>query len=88
MSVYSPMVVRAARVLCKRNSDVCGVDNDDNWKTYGEAWLADAQAALYAAGAHEVLEALKALLAFSPGTQNAFTKQARAAIAKATGSTE
>lgn len=55
----SPMVVAAARELCKRASEDCNLDFEDNWKIYGGDFLADAEAALKAAGAPELLEALQ-----------------------------
>ncbi|MNM28146.1 hypothetical protein D3C81_386550 [compost metagenome] len=55
---HTPMVVAAARALCRRDSDLCNVDFDDNWKIYGDGFLADAQVALESAAATELLEAL------------------------------
>lgn len=59
---HTPMVVAAARALCRRNSDLCNVDFDDNWKLYGGDFLMDAQVALESAAAPELLEALHRLL--------------------------
>ena len=55
----APMVVAAARVLSQRNAEQCGIDADDMWKQYGEDFIADAQAALDAAGGPELLAALR-----------------------------
>ncbi|WP_395119679.1 hypothetical protein ACFCQI_01815 [Rhodanobacter sp. FW102-FHT14D06] len=44
-------ITRAARALCKDASDVCGVDNEDNWKFYSEDFRKQAVIALTAAGA-------------------------------------
>ena len=54
---HTPMVVAAARALCRRDSDLCNVDFDDNWKFYGDGFLMDAQVALESAAAPELLEA-------------------------------
>ena len=53
---HAPMVVAAARALCRRDSDLCNVDFDDNWKLYGDGFLADAQVALESIAAPELLE--------------------------------
>jgi len=39
-------VIAAARELCKRNAEACGVDHRDNWNLYAEDFTADARAAL------------------------------------------
>lgn len=89
---HAPMVVAAARELCKRASEACNVDVDDSWKVYGSEFLADAQAALDAAAVPELLEALLAILAKHDdrdGQSDLWPKEAkaaRAAIANATGS--
>jgi hypothetical protein len=56
---HTPMVVAAARALCKRGAEQCNVDFEDSWKVYGEDYLNDAQAALDAAGAPDLLDALR-----------------------------
>jgi len=95
---HTPMVVAAARALCKRAADECNVDFDDAWKVYGQEHLADAQSALDAAGAPDLLAALQGLdeaycRAGAPTTQQERHEDrlrlmaARAAIAKATGTT-
>lgn len=55
---HTPMVVAAARVLCKRGADECNVDFEDSWKVHGNSYLEDARLALEAAAAPELLEAL------------------------------
>ena len=55
---HTPMVVAAARVLAQRAAAQCNVDAEDNWKVYGEDYLQEAEAALNAAGAPELLAAL------------------------------
>ena len=79
----SPMVVAAARALCKLNSDICGVDNEDNWKLYSELFLADASIALDAAEAPEMLKALQRLT--HPAADDEDLAYALEVIAKATG---
>lgn len=59
----NPMVVAAARVLSTRYAEQCCVDAADVWKTYGEDFIADAQAALDASGAPALLSALNQSLA-------------------------
>lgn len=54
---HTPMVVAAARALCRRNSELCNVDFEDNWKLFGDGFLMDAQLALESAAAPELLDA-------------------------------
>ena len=56
---YTPMEIKAARILCERIADACGVDRDDNWNIYSEDFKADAKAMLDTCGASNLLEALK-----------------------------
>lgn len=42
-------VTAGARELCRINAGMCGTDFDDEWKTYGEQFKADARACLQAA---------------------------------------
>jgi hypothetical protein len=44
--VSDESIRKAARALCKRSSDACGVDFEDNWKLYYADFEADARAAL------------------------------------------
>lgn len=97
---HTPMVVAAARALCKCSAEVCNVDAEDSWKIHGGDFLADAKAALDAAGAPELLDALQVLhdktaeliahLQATDRLRPCFNfpalDSARAAIAKATGS--
>lgn len=84
---HTPMVVAAARVLCRRGAEQCCVDFEDSWKLYGEDYLEDARQALDAAGVPELLEVLVDVMfrhvPFSD--KSAYAEKARAAIAKATG---
>lgn len=84
---YTPMVVAAAKALCKRNADGGGINYDDNWRLYSSEWLADAQAAIDASGAHDLLEALRGWIwARETGASEELAEEyARAALARATG---
>lgn len=55
---HTPMYVIAAEVLCKRSIEMCDVRFEDAWNKYGEHYLLEAQAALDAVGAPDLLEAL------------------------------
>jgi DNA-binding GntR family transcriptional regulator len=57
---HTPMEIKAARALCERAADACGIDRNDNWNVYAEDFKADAKAMLDACGAPDLLEALKA----------------------------
>jgi hypothetical protein len=59
MSEYTPMEIKAARILCERSADACGIDRDDNWNIYAEDFKADARAVLEGCAVPELLEALK-----------------------------
>jgi hypothetical protein len=90
MSQYTPMQVNAARALNKIQSDVCNVNEEDQWKYHGEFFLEDAKVALDAAAAPELLEALKDMLSNCQDEERddfivQAVKNARAAIQKATG---
>lgn len=80
-----PMVIKAARELCKRASNDCNVIEQDNWAIYGEDFIADAEAMLNAAGAPDLLQALEGLLSLdedlSADGADAALKAARAALA-------
>jgi len=94
---YTPMTIKAARILCERMSKACGVDRDDNWNLYAEDFKADAKAMLDACGAHDLLEALCGAISdveyigadgwMTGQMHSAEYKSAVAAIAKATGKT-
>ena len=98
MSGHTSMVVAAARALNSRAAEQCNVDPEDQWKVYGEAFLQDAEAALTAAAAPELLKALQGMLEIY-GVREWHLRadstvcrseveccdQARAAVAKATG---
>ncbi len=51
------MNVKAARVLCKRQAEACGIDPRDDWNNYSEVYTGDAHAMLEACGAYKLLEA-------------------------------
>jgi hypothetical protein len=93
---HTPMVVAAARALCRQHAAVCNVDADDLWNMDSETFKEDAQKALDAAGAPELLKACSAIDTFfvffdshippnkGEGAREAL-RMVRAAIAKATG---
>lgn len=81
---HTPMVVAAARALCRRNSELCNVDFEDNWKLFGDGFLMDAQLALESAAAPELLEALQGVVRVADRDTMEFFA-AHAAIAKAMG---
>lgn len=59
----SPMVAAAAREMCRLSSEMCGVDNDDNWKAYGDGFLKEAAMVLDAAGVPRLVIAAQMVLA-------------------------
>ena len=44
--VVMPDVNAAAKALCNRHAMICGVDADDQWKEYGQDFIADAETVL------------------------------------------
>lgn len=56
------MVVAAARALCDQHASMCNVNADDLWNLESEGFKEDAEKALEACGALELLEALQALV--------------------------
>ena len=97
MSEYTPMEIKAARILCERSADACGIDRDDNWNIYAEDFKADSRAVLEGCAVPELLEALKQYVnvvasvndldEWKPKVVDAGAP-ARAALAKATGETK
>lgn len=88
MSTLTRMYVAAGKVLANRSADACGIDRGDNWKTYGDEFIADAIAVMDAIGADDMLTALRGLLAWHDATHNNSRdaiEAARAAVRKATG---
>jgi hypothetical protein len=85
------MEIKAARALCDRAADACGIDRNDNWNVYAEDFKADAKAMLDACGAPDLLKALTDLLAVASvridDPRIVQFDAARVAIAKATGAT-
>lgn len=85
------MAIAAGRALCKLSSESCNIDFDDNWKFYGEHFIEDADAALEASGARELLTVLEQLTATvsdsltAGGVVHPSLAKAREAIAKALG---
>lgn len=88
MSKHTPMIVKAARALCRHASTECGVNEADNWAIYSDEFLADAEVALHAVAAPALLEALQTLVdcsKYGPLSEDADAWiDARAAIATAT----
>jgi len=93
MNAHTPMVVAAAKALCKRTSAACEINAKSDWIGYSEEYLDDAQAALDASGALDLLAELQNIADADPSkwakeTQDQFQpwaqSRARAAIAKAT----
>ena len=60
MSTAHPMVEKAARAWCKRHAEACGLDEATLWAEREAGFITEAQAALEACGALELLEALRA----------------------------
>ena len=58
MSTVHPMVLKAARAWCKRHAEACGLDDATLWAEREAGFITEAQAALEACGALELLEAL------------------------------
>lgn len=83
----APMVVAAARELCKRASEACNVDFEDNWKIYGSDFIADAETALEAADVPQLLNDLRAAANYIDAL-GGDSKGYRVTIAKATGAAE
>jgi hypothetical protein len=88
----APMVVAAARALCKRDAEICNIDYEAEWKEHGGEYVKDAQTALDAAGALELLAALQhaesvyRLNVVKDGEPSSTLANMQAAIAKALGS--
>lgn len=59
---HSPMVIAAARELCKRAAGTMRLDFEPWWESSRDAYIADAQAAFDAAGVGELVEALNDLV--------------------------
>lgn len=50
----SPRITAAARALCKLSATECNINEEDNWKLYGDQFKTDAAVALAAADAISV----------------------------------
>lgn len=84
-----PMVVAVAKALVKRHAEVCNVNDEDLWLIEGEFFIEEAQIALDACAAPELLTAAEKALAECAdliGTPAGAALEA--AIAKATGSAQ
>jgi len=51
-----PMVLKAARAWCKRHAEACGLDEATLWAEREAGFITEAQAALEACGAMELLD--------------------------------
>ena len=83
MSKHTPMIVKAARALCRHASTECGVNEADNWAIYSDEFLADAEVVLHAVGAQQLLEALQAVQMDAVGLgggENAISDATRAKV--------
>lgn len=58
MSAVHPMVLKAARAWCKRHAEACGLDEATLWAEREAGFVTEAQAAIEACGAIELLAAL------------------------------
>ena len=56
MSTAHPMVEKAARAWCKRHAEACGLDEATLWAEREAGFITEAQAALEACGAMELLD--------------------------------
>lgn len=87
--VYTPMVTAAARALNQCVATSCGIDAEDQWKTYSDDFLNDAQIVLDAAGVPDILAALNQITDYARKDGDIVAQHlggiARAAIAKVTG---
>lgn len=93
-AAHTPMALAAGRALADRAAVHCSINADDNWKVYGEDFIEDAEFALNAAGAPELLDIAKRIDALLTGQrwnpegdapEALLLRDARAAIKKATG---
>jgi hypothetical protein len=94
MNKPTAMEIKAARAACKRHAEICNVDEQDLWKMHGEEFIEDAKLSLDAAGAPDLLEALKEIIALDQTEENEWdaverviptmVQIAQAATAKAT----
>lgn len=92
MTDKATMQYKAARALCKRQAEMCGTDERDEWNAYSELYSSDAKAMLEACGGFDLLEAVKDLRSMpnADGTQArallrlSIKRAARAAVVKAT----
>lgn len=87
---HTPMEIKAARILCERSADSCGVDRDDNWSIYSEEFKDDAKAMLDACGALDLIAVLQELQESASYWSEydvpiGIVDRINAAIAKATG---
>ncbi len=82
MTDYTPMEIRAARIMCKQHATICGTDEHDVWTFYSEDFKEDARLVLSKCGANDLLDALRLAL---PDLRGYWRDKAADAIEKATG---
>jgi hypothetical protein len=63
----SPMVVAAAREMCRQQADECGIDKDDLWKVYGEEFQACVELILQTAGVPQMVAFAQSFLLAATG---------------------
>jgi hypothetical protein len=88
MSKDTPMVVSAAKALCRRYAEQFGVDFEHSWKIYGEEFIEDALKAFEAAAVPNLLGFVEEYIsAWEEGMagDSYLLRMAQVAIAKATG---
>jgi hypothetical protein len=83
MSEYTPMEIKAGRILCDLSSKDCRINPEDNWNIYGHEFTFDAKILLDGVGANEMLAMLKD--AYPYIANDALREQMGNLIAKATG---
>ena len=62
---HTPMELKAGRALSDISAKECCIDVDDQWKEFGQFWIADAASMLKECGATGLLEALRAIAAIT-----------------------
>lgn len=89
---HTPMEIKAGRALSDISAKECLLDADDQWKEFGQFWIADAASMLKECGATGLLQAVRSIAAITTCAdqdQDAMCAEiqgiCREALAKATG---